>query len=99
MINAIGEATVQQTVRANHAVAVYDKEVVAQKDNRIMNERPIEKSGESQHSKLHLTEEERAETTSRHRIEEGKIILERYDRRGKLVEKVPPGYVPFGEIA
>ena len=48
---------------------------------------------------MHQNDEEKNETTTRHRIEEGQIIVERYDRKGKLVKKVPPGYVPFGEIA
>lgn len=37
--------------------------------------------------------------SSRTTIEEGKVILEKYDKDGKLIQRIPPGYVPFGERA
>jgi len=36
-------------------------------------------------------------TSTRNIIENGKVILEKYDEYGKLIQRVPPGYVPFGE--
>ena len=30
-------------------------------------------------------------------IENGKLIVEQYDRRGRLIRKTPPGYLPPGE--
>jgi hypothetical protein len=38
-------------------------------------------------------------TSTRNIIENGKVILEKYDEDGKLIQRVPPGYVPFGEKA
>jgi len=35
--------------------------------------------------------------TTKNVIENGKIIVEQYDRHGRLVCKTPPGYLPPGE--
>ena len=37
------------------------------------------------------------ETTSKTVIENGKVILEQYDRHGRLIRKTPPGYLPPGQ--
>jgi len=36
-------------------------------------------------------------TTTKNVIENGKLIVEQYDRRGKLIRKTPPGFLPPGE--
>jgi hypothetical protein len=36
-------------------------------------------------------------TTTKTVIENGKLIVEQYDRHGKLIRKTPPGYLPPGE--
>jgi len=36
-------------------------------------------------------------TTTKNVIENGKLIVEQYDRHGKLIRKTPPGYLPPGE--
>ena len=99
MINTIGESTVQQAVRSHQVTTGGDKEAMVQKTMQACVPRPVDKANDSRHSEMHQNDEEKSETTTRHRIEEGQVIVERYDRKGKLVKKVPPGYVPFGEIA
>lgn len=99
MINAIGEAIVQQTTRASLASAVNDREAAVQKEMQARQKRPVEKTDASRNSRRQPSNGEKTDTTTRQRFEEGKIVLEKYDRRGKLVKKIPPGYVPFGEIA
>ena len=37
------------------------------------------------------------ETTTRNVIENGTLIVEQYDRHGKLIRKTPPGFLPPGE--
>ena len=37
------------------------------------------------------------QTTTKNVIENGKLIVEQYDRHGKLIRKTPPGYLPPGE--
>ena len=37
------------------------------------------------------------QTTSKNVIENGTLIVEQYDNRGKLIRRTPPGYLPPGE--
>jgi hypothetical protein len=37
------------------------------------------------------------EKTTKTVIENGTLIVEQYDRHGKLIRKTPPGYLPPGE--
>ena len=97
MINAIGEASIQQTMRTNHNNVVYDKEIIEQKATQAIEERPVEKTDDSPRSKMDTQKQDM--TSTRNIIENGKIILEKYDEDGKLIQRVPPGYVPFGEKA
>ncbi|MCP4373741.1 MAG: hypothetical protein GY797_37415 [Deltaproteobacteria bacterium] len=95
MINAIGEASIQQTMRTNHNNVVYDKEIIQQKATQITKERPVEKTDDGPKSKMdtHLNDM----TSRRNIIEDGKVILEKYDKDGNLIQRIPPGYVPFGK--
>ncbi|HGY11145.1 MAG TPA: hypothetical protein ENK36_02115 [Desulfobacterales bacterium] len=97
MINAIGEASIQQTMRTNHNNVVYDKEIIEQKATQAIQERPVEKTDAGPKSKMDTQGEDIART--RNTIENGKVILEKYDKDGKLIQRIPPGYVPFGETA
>ena len=36
-------------------------------------------------------------TTTKNVIENGTLIVEQYDRHGKLIRKTPPGFLPPGE--
>ena len=99
MINTIGEFTAQQPIRANQESAVGNQTAMLQKSVKTSIARPVDKTNNSRRSDMHHNEEEKAETTTRHRVEDGQVVLEKYNRQGELVDKVPPGYVPFGEIA
>lgn len=95
MINAIGEASIQQTMRINHNNVVYDKEITQQKATQVIQERPVEKTDDSPGSKMETQTQDR--TNTRNTIENGKVILEKYDEDGNLIQRIPPGYVPFGK--
>jgi len=97
MINAIGEATIQQTIRTNQHISENERQLTQVKDEQVRQQRPVEKTGEG--SNTEMGNEQFEQTTFRHTIEEGNIIVERYDSDGKLVRKTPPGYLPFGELA
>jgi hypothetical protein len=97
MINAIGEATMQQFVRTNHNNDIVDKELTTQKTEKIKEKRPVEGSEDSQKSEMNLLSEQNLK--SRNRLEDGKLVIERYDADGKLVKKTPPGFLPLGETA
>ena len=97
MINGIGEASIQQTMRTNQNNVVYDKEIIEQKAAQLTQERPVEKTDSSSGSKMDKHPQDM--TSTRNTIEDGKVILEKYDKDGKLIQRIPPGYVPFGERA
>ena len=97
MINAIGEATAQQVVRANYNGPLVNKQINEEKTEQSRMERPVETSEESSQSTLNANQEQH--TVTRQRIKDGQVVVEKYDEKGKLLKKTPPGYVPFGEIA
>jgi hypothetical protein len=99
MITVVGDSTVQQILRATQDNEVNERQVQDREAVRLRRERPVEKTGAGGRSEMRSQGEDTSRLTTRHRIEEGQIILERYDQHGKLVEKIPPGYVPFGEFA
>jgi hypothetical protein len=99
MINTIGEFTAQQPLRAHQESTVGNQTAIVQKSVKSSIARPVDKTNNSRRSDMQNNDEEKDETTTRHRIEDGQVVLEKYNRQGKLVDKVPPGYVPFGEIA
>ena len=97
MINAIGEATMQQFVRTNHNNDIYDKELTTQKTDKVAEKRPVEGSEDGQKPEMNFLAEE--QTHSRNSLENGQLVIEKYDADGKLVKKTPPGFLPFGETA
>ena len=99
MINAIGDTIVEQTTRASFSSTVSAREVAVQEEMQADPKRLVEKTDASQRFGRQPSDEEKAETTTRQRFEEGKIILEKYDHRGILVKAIPPGYVPLNKIA
>ena len=97
MINAIGEATVQQFVRTSYDAEVFAKDQEIKKTDRIKEPRPVEESDDSQKSKMDLQSRDNMKT--RNSLVDGQLIVEQYDEDGKLVKKTPPGYLRFGETA
>ena len=98
MIDAISDAAMQQTIRANYNSANQEQAVIAKKNNRIREKRPVEKSENSLKSQMNLRDEQ--DTKAKNIVEDdGQIIVEKYDKDGRLIRKIPPGYLPFGEMA
>jgi len=89
MINAIGEATVQQFVRTSYNAEIFDKDLAVQKTGKVRELRPVEKGDDGKEPEMNLK--------SRNSFVDGKLIVEKYDEDGNLVEKNPPGYLPIGE--
>ncbi len=96
MISAAGEANMQQTVRANHYSQSCQKELLVEKTNRHRKLRPIEKTKPGSESEIN---QQYFETTAKNNLEDGKLVVEKYDKHGKLIKKIPPGYLPFGDLA
>ena len=97
MINAIGEATMQQVVRSNYNSETYDKDLEAQKTDKVKEQRPVEKSEDGQKPEMDLKSE--AEVQTRNNLKDGQITVESYDDSGRLVKVSPPGYLPPGQTA
>ena len=95
MINAIGEATMQQFVRTSYNAETYGKDLEVRKTDKVKAQRPIEKSNDGQKSEMNSQNEENIK--SRNSLEGGQLVVEKYTEDGKLIKKIPPGYLPFGE--
>ena len=94
MINAIGEATMQQFVRSNYVSGTYDKDLEGQKTAKIRKQRPVEESEKGSRPEMDMKSEE--DLKSRNILEDGKLVVEKYDGNGRLVSVTPPGYLPPG---
>ena len=97
MINAIGEATMQQFVRTSYNAELFAKDQEVEKADKAKAPRPVEKSNDGQKPDLGLRSKDNMKT--RNSIEDGQLVVEQYDEDGNLVKKTPPGYLPFGETA
>jgi len=97
MFDVISDAAVQQMPRTGIFGSGAEKDVAAQKAERAREARPVEKANAGEKAQLKGSGDRT--THNRNRLEDGKIIVEKYDEDGKLVKRDPPGYLPFGEIA
>jgi hypothetical protein len=96
MINAVGEANMQQTIRANYYSQAYQKDMLAEKTNQHRKLRPVEKAEPGSESEMN---QQYFDTTTKNNLEDGQLVVEKYDKNGKLIKKTPPGYLPFGDMA
>ena len=96
MLSAIGEATMQQTVRTNYDSEVYAQDLAVKKSDQVRKQRPVEKSEDSSEPKMHLKKEE--DTRRKNTFEDGNIVVEEYDENGQIVRKTPPGYILTDEL-
>ena len=98
MLHAIGEATMQHTVRANYDSEMQDQDLAIKKSTETRKNRPVEKTEDSQKPELNLKQEE--DTRRKNSLEDnGDIIVEEYNENGQIVRKTPPGYVLSNEMA
>ena len=96
MLSAIGEATMQQTVRTNYDSEVYAQDLAVKKSDQVRKQRPVEKSEDSSEPKMQLKKEE--DTRRKNTFEDGNIVVEEYDENGQIVRKTPPGYILTDEM-
>ena len=97
MLDAIGDAAMQQTVRANYDSEMHDQELAVKKSDELRKKRPVEKTENSAKSEQNLKKDE--ETRKKNAFEDGHIIVEEYNENGEIVRKTPPGYVLSNEMA
>ena len=98
MLPAIGEAAMQQTVRANYDSEMHDQDLAIKKSTQILEKRPVEKTEDSSRSEMNLKQDE--ETTRKNKMEDnGEIVVEEYNENGEIVRVTPPGYILSNEMA
>jgi hypothetical protein len=98
MLHAIGEAAMQQTVRANYDSEMYDQDLAVKKSGQIRSQRPVEKTEDSSKSELNLKHEE--QIRRKNNVEDdGNIVVEEYNENGEIIRKTPPGYILSNEMA
>jgi hypothetical protein len=97
MFGVIGEAAVQQSLRMGGVNSGIEKDISVHKSDEAREARPVESTNEGEKPRSEGKREDRFKT--RNRLEDGKIIVEKYDEAGRIVKRTPPGYLPFGEIA
>ena len=98
MLDAIGDAAMQHSVRANHDNEMHDQELAVKKSAELRKKRPVEKTESSAKSEQDLKQEEE-QTQRKNSLEDGHIVVEEYNEDGVIVRKIPPGYVLSNEMA
>ena len=53
--------------------------------------------GKTENDQPDKSDQRAEQTTNKNVIENGSVIVEQYDRHGRLIRKTPPGYLPPGE--
>jgi len=97
MFDIVGESAVHQMARVAVPASGTERGIRVQKAEAVRQVRPVEGSSQSEKARAEAGADE--QTKTRNRIEEGKVIVEKYDEDGRLVRRTPPGFLPFGEIA
>ena len=65
---------------------------------RVINLNPVDRVVDRNHKgSIQEKIDQSLQTTTKNVIENGKVIVEQYDRHGRLICKTPPGYLPPGE--
>ena len=83
-LNLNEQQTSHQNTLSNHVQMVRENE-------RARETRQVENADDSTKSKMNPDTEARTDTV----IVDDEVIVEKYDSDGKLVNMVPPGYVPL----
>ncbi len=97
MFDIVGESVVHQMTRVALPAGGMERDARAQKIEAAREVRPVESSSQSEKPRTEAETDEQTKTCNR--IEDGKVIVEKYDEDGRLVRRTPPGFLPFGEIA
>ncbi len=86
MIELASEAIVQQVTRTDQNQAFNHKDTVQHEAQKVVADRPVEKSEESVKAK---EAEKQEESETRYNLENNRIIIEKYDENGDLILQMP----------
>lgn len=98
MFDPIGEPNVRTILRPEPNIAINEKEIQTQQEQRVRESRAIEKSENGSEIKKEKQEEEK-EQTAKYTQEEDRIVYEKYNKNGELVLRIPPKEKPLDELA
>jgi len=94
MIDAAATGLGLNEQQFNQASVIKAQSHFVQENEKMRERRPVESSEEGAKPKLKADEETHTKTII---DEDNVIVVERYDEDGKLINKIPPGYVPLSE--
>ncbi len=93
MIGAVSDFNQQYNLKINHFYDLRDQIRIADELNQTGEKKKIESTNHSMQSDFKFQSKDN--TTTKNVFEEGKLLVERYDKNGKLIRITPPGYIPF----
>jgi hypothetical protein len=96
MIGAICDIWRHHTIRTNYFNIIHDPKIVTDRLSQAGERREVEQTNHLMRSDINFQYEEH--TTTRNVFEDGNLVVERYDKNGKLIRMTPPSYIPFDQI-
>jgi len=100
MIGGTADVAPVQTIRTSNYGPVRDN-VLHEQDQggrQIMGNTPTENIDGGGNTGSETGLQTPGITRSTHIVEDGKLVFKRYDEKGRLIQRVPPGYVPISEM-
>jgi hypothetical protein len=95
MIGSIGDFSQQYTLRINYFTNLRDQLRIVDELKQTGEIRKIERTNHSMQSNINFQHNKSEKT--KNVFEDGKLVVERYDKNGKLIRKTPPGFIPFNQ--
>lgn len=97
MINNISEGALRVASKIDPSGAIHEKEVNQQKDAKIRESRPVEKSDQGGKAEARNAKEDK--TTGKFIVKNKHVVFEKYDKNGELILRIPPSMAPVDEVA
>lgn len=96
MLDTIGQTTIRTTIRPDPGSVLNERDLLIQQAERTREIRPVEKSEEGNKPKQDTRQQEE---TSKYKLEEHRIVFEKYNKNGELIFRIPPEQKPINELA
>ncbi len=89
MLSGIGDNEVRVPFRIEAAASAGDEVRTQQQAEEVRRARPVEKSESGQKARTH---DRQKQESSRYKLEETKIVFEKYNKNGDLIFRIPPAH-------
>ena len=89
MLSGIGDSEVRVPSRVDAPSAAGDEVRTQQQAEEVRRARPVEKSESGQKPK---TDDKQKQESSKYKLEETRIIFEKYNKNGDLIFRIPPAH-------